>query len=44
MSKISEEDDFLMFGSDVMSSHDSIRREHPKVFPHSGIKSKEQYL
>jgi hypothetical protein len=41
MSKISEENDFLMFGSDVISSYDSVKREHPKEFPHSGIKSKE---
>lgn len=43
MSKISEEEDFLKIASDVILSNDSMSIEHPKEFPHSAMKSKEQY-
>ena len=41
MTKISEEEDFLMIASDMLSSNNSISRDDPKVFPHRGNKSKE---
>ena len=39
MSKISEESDVLNIASDILSNNDSFRREPPKIFPDSGIKS-----
>jgi hypothetical protein len=41
MTKISEEEDFLMIASDMLSSNNSISREDPKIFPHKVKKSKE---